>query len=172
MWLCGSQQTVENSWRDGNTRPPDLPSEKQVCRSREQLEQDMEQWTGKGVCQGLFNLCEEYIMQNTRLDESQAGIKIAKKDIRNFRYADDTTLTAERGMKEHLDEGKWKSWLKTQYSKNENWASSSITSWQIHGETMETVIDFIFLGSKTSADWDYSYEIKRHLLLGRKLWPT
>ena len=77
-----------------------------------------------------------------------------------------------RGTKEHLDEGKWKSWLKTQYSKNENWAPSSITSWQIHGETTETVIDFIFLGSKTSAVWDYSYEIKRHLLLGRKLWPT
>ena len=56
----------------------------------------MEQWTGKGVCQGLFNLCAEYIMQNTILDESQAGIKIAKKDIRNFRYADDTTLMAER----------------------------------------------------------------------------
>ena len=99
---------MENSKRDGNTRPPYLPPEKSVHISRSKLEPDMEQWTGmewfkidKGVPQGcilspcLFNLYAEYIMQNARLDESQTGIKIARSNINNLRYADDTTLMAE-----------------------------------------------------------------------------
>ena len=105
------------------------------------------------------------------LDEAQAGIKIAGKDINNLRYADSTTLMAERGIKEPLDageRGQWKSWLKTQHSKKKVMASGPITSWQIDGEKIETVRDFIFLGSKITADGDCSNEIKRHLFLGRK----
>ena len=101
-FLCGSQQTVENSERDRNTRPPELPLEKSLCRSGSKLELDMEQQTGsksgKGVCQGcisslcLFNLYAEYITRNSGLDEAQAGIKIAERNINNLRYTDDTTL--------------------------------------------------------------------------------
>ena len=101
---CGLQQTVENSSRDGNTRPPDLPPEKSICRSRSNRTghgtTDGFQ-IGKGVHQGrilspcLFNLYAEYIMRNARLDEAQAGIKIARRNINNLRYADDTTLMAE-----------------------------------------------------------------------------
>ena len=96
---------MENSLRDGNARPPDLPPEKSVHGSRSKLEPDMEQQTGfqirKVVCQGcilspcLFNLYAEYIMQNAGLDEAQAGIKIARRNINNLRYADGTTLMAE-----------------------------------------------------------------------------
>ena len=134
---------------------------------------------GKGVNQGcilspcLFNLYAEYIMQNARLDESQAGIKIAGRNINNLRYADDTTLMAE--SKEELNsllmkvkEESEKAGLKVNIQKMKIMASSPITSWQIDGETMETVTDFIFLGSKITADSDCSHEIKRCLLLGRK----
>ena len=96
---------MKNSERDGNTRLPDLLSEKPVCRSRSKLEVDMEQQTGsklgkeyiKAACKSpyLFNLYAEYIIQNARLDEAQAGIKIAGRNINNLRYADDTTLMAE-----------------------------------------------------------------------------
>ena len=100
LWLCGSQQTVENSSRDGNTRPPDLLLEKSVCRSRSNRTADWFQ-IGKGVCQGyilspcLFNFYAEHIMRNTGLEETQAGIKIARRNINNLRYADDTTFMAE-----------------------------------------------------------------------------
>ena len=104
-WLCGSQQTVENSSRDGNTRPPYLPPVKPVCRSRRtfRTRHGTMDWfkIGKEVCQGcilsfcLFNLHAEYIIRNARLDEAQAWIKIAGRNINNLRYADDTTLTAE-----------------------------------------------------------------------------
>jgi len=103
--LCGSQQTVENSSRDENSRPPDMPLEKFVCRSRSTVRtgHGTTDWfqMGKGICQGcilspcLFNLYAEYIMQNPRLDEAEAGIKIAGRNINNLRYADDTTLMAE-----------------------------------------------------------------------------
>ena len=96
-------------------------------------------------------------MKNTGLDEAQAGIKIAGRNINNFRYADDTTLMAE--TKEPLDEserGEWKSWLE----KTKNMASGPITSWQTDEETVERVRDFIFLGSKITADGDWSHEIK------------
>ena len=135
---------------------------------------------GKGVCQGcilpscLFNLYAEYIMQNARFDEAQAGIKIARRDINNLRYADDTTLMADSkgGLKSLLmkvEEESEKADLKCNIQNTKIMASSSITSWQIDGESMETVADFIFLGSKITADGDCSHEIKRRLLLGRKV---
>ena len=122
----------------------------------------------------LLNIHAEYNMYNASLDESQAGIQMAGRNINNFQYADDMkTLTAESenfGTKELLDEEESeKAGLKLNIQKTRIMASSSITSWQIDGETMETVTDFIFLGSKITADGDYSHEIKRHLLLGSKL---
>ena len=113
-------------------------------------------------------------MQNTRLDEAQAGIKIAEKNINNLRYADDTTLIAEREELKSLllkaKEESEKAGLKLSIQKNEDHDIGHITSWQINGEIMETVTDFIFLGSKITADidGDCSHEIKRHLLLGTK----
>ena len=112
-------------------------------------------------------------MQNTGLDEAQAGIKIAGRNINNLRYADDTTLMAEseKELKSFLmkvKEESEKTGLKLNIQKTKIMASGPITSWQIDGETMETVTDFIFLGSKITADGDHSHEIKRLLLLGRK----
>ena len=112
-------------------------------------------------------------MQNTRLDEAQAGIKIARGNINNLRYADDTTLMAEseEELKSLLMKAKEESekvGLKLSIQKMKIMGSSSITSWEIDEETMETVADFILGGSKITADGDCSHEIKRHLLLGRK----
>ena len=121
----------------------------------------------------LFNFYAEYIMRNAGLEEAQAGIKIAERNINNLRYADDTTLMAE--SKEELKsslkmkEGSEKVGLKLNIQKAKLMASGPITSWQIDGEAMETVAHFIFLGSKITADGDCSHEIKRHLLLGRKV---
>ena len=115
------------------------------------------------IGKGVFNLYAEYIMQNAGLDEAQAGIQIAGRNISNLRYADDNTLLAkmQRGTKEPLDESEreWKSWLKIQHSKTKIMASGPVTSWQIDGETMETVTDFIFLGPKITADGHCSHEI-------------
>ena len=113
-------------------------------------------------------------MRNTGLEEAQAGIKIARRNINNFRYADDTTLMAksEEGLKSlvmKVKEEREKVGLKLNIQKTKIMASGSITSWQIDGETMETVADFIFGGSKITADGDCSREIKRHLLLERKV---
>ena len=113
-------------------------------------------------------------MRNARLDEAQAGIKIAGRNINNLRYAHDTTLMAEseEDLKSFLMKVKEESeniGLKLNIQKTKIMASSSITSWQIDGETMETVTDFIFLGSKITADGDCSHEIKRLLLLGKKV---
>ena len=111
-------------------------------------------------------------MKNARLDEAQAGIKTAGRNINNLRYADDTTLMAE--SKEELKsllmkvKESEKVGLKLNIQKTKVMASGPITSWQIDGETMETVTDFIFLGSKITADGDCSHEIKRRLLLERK----
>ena len=112
-------------------------------------------------------------MRNPGLDEAQAGIKIARRNINNLRYVDNTTLMAE--SKEELKsflmkvkEESEKAGLKLNIQKMRIIASSPITSWQIDGGTMETVTDFIFLGSKITADGDCSHEIERHLLLGRK----
>ena len=109
-------------------------------------------------------------MWNARLDEAQAGIKIARRNINNLRYADDTTLMAESEEElKSLDESESeKVGFKLNIQKTKIMASSSITSWQIYGETMETVTEFIFLCSKITADDDCSNEIKGHLLLGRK----
>ena len=113
-------------------------------------------------------------MPNAQLDESQAGIKIAGRNINNLRYADDTTLMAEseEELKKPLNEsesGELKSWLKPQHSENEDHGIGPITSWEIGGVTVETVVDFILGGSKITADGDCSHEIKRCLLLGRRV---
>ena len=137
---------------------------------------------GKGVSQGcilspcLFNLYAEYIMRNAGLDEAQAGIKIARRNINNLRYADDTTHMAE--SKEELKsllmkvKESEKGGLLFNIQKTKVMASGPIISWQIGGETRETVTDLIFLGSKITADGNCSHKIKRCLLLGRKAMKT
>ena len=113
-------------------------------------------------------------MRNAGLDEAQTGIKIAERNINNLRYADDTILMAEseeelKSLLMKVKEESEKAGLKLNIQKTKIMASGSITSWQIDGETVETVADFIFLGSKITADSNYSHEIKRCLLLGRKV---
>ena len=122
----------------------------------------------------LFNLYADYIMRNPRLEEAQAGIKIARRNINNLRYADDTTFVteSEEELKSLLMKVKKKSenvGLKLNIQKTMIMASGPITSWHIDGETVETVADFIFLGSKITADGDCCHEIKIPLLLGRKV---
>ena len=134
---------------------------------------------GKGVHQGgilspyLFNLHAEYIMRNAGLQEAQAGIKIAGRNINNLRYADDTTLVAEseelKSLLMRVKEESEKVGLKLNIQKTKIMASGPFASWQIDGETVEIVADFIFGGSKITADGDCSHEIKRRLLLGRKV---
>ena len=135
---------------------------------------------GKGVHQGcilspcLFNFYAEYIMRSAGLEETQAGIKISGRNINNLRYADDTTLMAEseEELKSLLMKVKVENenvGLKLNIPKTKITASSPITSWEIDGETVETVSDFILGGSKITADGDCSHEIKRRLLLGRKV---
>ena len=134
---------------------------------------------GKGVHQGcilspcLFNLYAEYIMRNGGLEEAQAGIKIAGRNINNLRDADNTTLMAEseeelKSLLMKVKEESEKVGLKLNIQKTKIMASGPISSWQIDGETVETVTDFILGGSKITADGDCSHEIKRCLLLGRK----
>ena len=150
---------MENSSRDGNTRLPDLPLEKSVSSQEATVRADCFQ-IGKGVRQGcilspcLFNLYAEYIMRNAGLDEAQAGIKMAGRNINNLRYANDTTLMAEseeelKSLFMKVKEESEKVGLKLNIQKMKIMASSPITSWQIDGETVETVADFIFLGSKS-----------------------
>ena len=134
---------------------------------------------GKGVRQGcilspcLFNLYAEHIMRNARLDEAQARIKTARKNINNLRYADDTTLMAEsdklKSLLMKMKEKNEKVGLKVNIQKMKIMASGLITSWQIDGETVETVADFMFLGSKITADGDCSHEIKYAYSLEGKL---
>ena len=115
-------------------------------------------------------------MRNAGLDEAQAGIKIAGRNINNLRYADDITLMAESkelpSLLIKVKEESEKVGLKLNVQKIKIMASGPVTSWQIDGETVETVTDFILGGSTITADGDCSHEIKTHLLLGRKLWPT
>ena len=112
-------------------------------------------------------------MRNAGLDKAQAGIKIARRNANNFRYADGTTLMAEieelKSFSMKVKQESEKVGLKFNIQKTKIMASIPITSWQIDGETMETVTDFIFLGSRITADGDFSHEIKRHLLLGREV---
>ena len=135
---------------------------------------------GKGVHQGcilspcLFNFYAYYVMRNAGLEKAEAGIKIFRRNINNLRYANDTTLMAE--SKEELKkllmkvkEESEKVGLKLNIQKTKIMASGPITSWQIDGETVEIVSDFILGGSKITADGDCCHEIKRHLLLGRKV---
>ena len=115
-----------------------------------------------------------YIMRNAGLEETQAGIKIARRNINNLRYADDTTLMAEseeelKNLLMKMKEESENVGLKLNIQKRKIMASGPITSWEIDGETVETVSDFILWGSKITADGDCSHEIKRHLLLGRKV---
>jgi len=159
---------VENSSRDGNTRPPDLPLRNLYAGQEATVRtgHGTTDWfqIGKGVRQGcilspcLFNLYAEYILQNAWLDEAQIGIKIARRNINNLRYADNTTLMAE--SKEELQsllmkvkEESENVALKLNIQKTKIKASSPITSWQIDGETMETVRDFIFGGLLNRCRW-------------------
>ena len=142
----------------------------------------MTEWfqIGKGVHQGyilspcLFNLYAEYIMRNAGLEEAQAAIKIAGRNIINLRYADDTTLVAESeeelmSLLMNMKEESEKVGLKLNIQKTKIMASGPNTSWQIDGETVETVTDFIWGSSQITADGNCSHEIKRHLLFGRKV---
>ena len=174
---------MENSSRDGNTRPPDLPLENLYAGQEATVRtgHGTTDWfqIGKRVHQGcilspcLFNLYAEYIMRNTGLEETQAGIKIARRNINNLRYADDSALRAEseeqlKSLLMKVKEESGKVGLKLSIQKTKIMASGSITSWEIDGETVETVSDFILGGSKITVDGDCSREIKRRLLLGRK----
>ena len=116
-------------------------------------------------------------MRNSGLEEAQAGIKIARRNINNLRDADDTTLMAEseeelKSLLMKMTEESEKVGLKLNIQKMKIMASGPITSWEVDGEAVETVADFVFLGSKITADGDCSHEIKRRLLLEGKLWPT
>ena len=124
----------------------------------------------------LFTLYAEYIMRNTGLEEAQAEIKIVWRNINKLRYADDTTIMAEseeelKNFLMKVKEESEKAGLTLNIQKTKM-ASGPITSWEIDGEAVETVSDFIFLGSKISADGDCNHEIKRRLLLEENLWPT
>ena len=153
---------------------------------RQQLEPDMEQVTGSELGKEyvravycliylpcLFNLYAGYIIQNTRLDESQAEINTAGRNINNLRYADDTTIMEEieeelKSLFMRVKEERDKAGLKLNIQNTKIMASSPITLWQIKGEEVEAVTDFIFLASKIITDGDSSHEIKRFLLHGRK----
>ena len=156
---------MENSERDGNTRPPHLPLRNLYVGKEATFRtgHGTTDWfqIGKRVCQGcilspcLFNLYAEYIIRNVGLDEVQAGIKIAKKNINNLRYADDTTLMAEskeelKSLLMKVKEKSEKVGLKFNLQKTKIMASDPITSWQIDGQTVETVTDFIFGGAPKS----------------------
>ena len=126
------------------------------------------------IYHSLFNFYVEYIIQNAGLDEAEAGIKITRRNINNLKYVDDTTLISEskEELKSLLMKVKEESEevdLKYNIQKTKIMASSPLTSWQIVGETMETLTDFIFLGSKITAGGDCRHDIKRRMLLGRKV---
>ena len=167
LWLCGPWQTVENSSRDGNTRPPTCllrnlyAGQEAIVRARHGTINWFQ--IGKGVCRGcmlspcLFNLYAEYVMQNARLDEAQVGIKIARRNISNLRYArwHHPYGRKWRRTKESLDQSEKseKVGLKLNIKKTKIMLSGPITSWQIDGETMKTVRDFIFGGLQNHCRW-------------------
>ena len=178
MWitinLFSTINFVENSERDGNTRQPNLSVEKPVCRWSGSNIRTVIDWfqIGKGVRQGcilspcLFNLHALYIMRNVGLEEAQAGIKIAGKNINNLRYENDTILMAEcedelKSLLMKVKVENEKVGLKLNIQKTKIMASGPISSWEIDGETgetVETVTDFIFGGFKITADGDCNHE--------------
>ena len=175
---------MENSSRDGNTRPPDLPLRNLYAGQEATVRtgHGTTDWfqIGKGVCQGcilspcLFNFYAEYIMRNAGLEEAQAGIKIAGRNINNLRYEDDTTLMAEseKELKNLLMKVKEESenvGLKLNIQNTKVMASGPIPSWQIDGETVETVSDFILGGSKITADGNSATKLKDTYSLEGKL---
>ena len=179
---CVDHNKLKNSSRDGNTRQPYLPPEKHVCKSGNNRITHWTDWfkIRKGECQGcilspcLFNLHAEYIMQNARVDgwitswNKDCQKKYQKHQICKW-Y--NSNSRKQRGTKEPLDEGEkgeWKSLLKCNIQKTKIMVSNPITSWKIEGENVEAVTEFIFLGSKITANGDSSHKIKRPLLLRRK----
>ena len=181
---CGDHNKLENSSGHGNTRIL-------ICLLRNlyagqeatvRIGYETVDWfkIGKGVQHSsilsscLFNFYAKYTMQNARLDEAQAEIRIARRNINNLRYADNTTLMAEskekpKNLLMRMKEESEKAGLKLSIQKTKIMASGPITSWQIEGEKVETVANFIFLGSKIIVDWDCRHKIKRCLLLEEKL---
>ena len=165
-----SQKTVENSEKDGNTKPPYLPPDKSGQEATVRTGHGTTNWfqIEKGVHQScklspcLFSLYEEYIMRNSGLEEAQGGLKIARRNINNLRYADDTTLMAESeeeliSLLMKVKEETEKVGLKLNIHKTKITASGPITSWEIHGEIVETVSDFIWgrgVVLKITADGD------------------
>jgi len=181
LWFLLNCGKFWKRWEYGTTWPASWETCMQVRKKQVRTGYGTTDWfqIGKGVCQGcifspcLFNFYAEYIMRNAGLEEAQAGIKIARRNINNLRYADDTTLMAEseEELKSLLSKVKEESeevGLKLNIQKVKIMASGPITSWKIDGETVETMADFIYLGSRITADGDCSHEIKRRLLLGRK----
>ena len=180
VWIITNCKEFLKRWEYQTT----WPASWEICMrvKKQQLEPDIEQRTGsklgreyaKAVLLScLFNLYAEYIRWNARLDEAQLGIKIAGRNINNLRYADDTILMAEskeelKSLLMKVKEESEKAGLKLNIQKRKIMASSAITSWQIDGETIKTLTDFIFLGCKITANGDCSHELKRRLLLGRK----
>ena len=191
LWLCGSQQTefhrnkiLQEMWIPDHLTCllRNLYAGQEETVSTGHGTTDWFQ-IGKGVHQGcilspcLFNLYAEYIMRNTGLEEAQAVIKIARRNINNLRYADDTTLMAEskEELKSFLTKVKGESkkvGLKLNIQKTKIMAFDPITSWQIEEETVEIMVDFIFGASKITADGNCSHDIKRCVLLEGKSWPT
>ena len=174
---------MENSEKDGNTRPRDLPLENLYAGQEATVRtgHGTTDWfqIGKGIHQGcilspcLFNFYAEYIMRNAGLEEAQAGIKIAGRNINNLRYADDTTLMAEseeelKSLLMRVKEKSEKGGLTLNIQESKIMTFSPITSLQIDRGKVEAVIDFLYLGSKITGDGDSSHAIKRHLILGRK----
>ena len=174
---------MENSERDGNTRPPNLPLEKPYAgqEATVRTEHGTTDWFQIGkeyvkavYCHPAYLNYAEYIMRNAGLEEAQAGLKIAGENINHLRYAHDTTLMAEseeelKSLLMKVEEESEKIGLKLNIQKMKITAPSPITSWEIDGETVETGSDFIFGGTKITADGDFSHKINRCLLLGRKI---
>ena len=175
--LCRSQQTVENSSRDVNTRPSYLLRNLYATQEEPDVEQQTGSKLGKEHIKAVYcHAAYLNYMQSTSCEmpgwmEAQAGIKTAKRNINNLRYADDTTFMAEseeelKSLLMKVKESE-KADLKLNIQKNKIMSSHPITSWQIDRDKVETVTDFIFLGSKITTDGDYNHEIKRCLLLLR-----
>ena len=175
VWITTNWRKYSNRWEYQTTIPASWEIHTQVKNWQNwtwnnRVVPNQETSTSRGILSPwLFNSYAEYIMGNARLDEAQAWNKIAGRNMSNLRYADDITLIAEieEELKILLMKVKeWKIWLKTQHS--ENWDHGVWSSWQIDGDSIETVRDFIFLDSKTTADGDCRHGTKRCLILGRK----